>query len=54
MTTTGSVTLNASAQGKSSGVLYFDVPIGAPDLEYVCQSHGGMKGDIVTKAISAI
>ena len=54
VTTTGSVTLNASAQGKSSGVLYFDVPIGAPDLEYVCQSHGGMKGDIVTKAISAI
>jgi plastocyanin len=55
VTTGGTVTTGASAQGKQSGTLYWKVPAGiSGDYGYLCQSHGGMVGTITIKAISAI
>jgi hypothetical protein len=56
VTTTGTITTNASAQGKTSGTLYWDVPItAAPNgYRYICGSHAGMVGTITHKALSAI
>ena len=55
VTTGGTVTTGASAQGKQSGTLYWKVPAGiSGDYGYLCQSHGGMAGIITIKAISAI
>jgi hypothetical protein len=56
VTTSGTVTTNASAQGKTSGTLYWDVPITAASngYRYICGSHAGMVGTITHKALSAI
>ena len=55
VTTGGVVTTGASAQGKISGTLYWQVPanIGG-NYGYLCSNHGGMVGTIVVKSISAI
>ena len=55
VTTGGTVTTGASAQGKQSGTLYWKIPASiSGDYGYLCQSHGGMAGTITIKAISAI
>jgi plastocyanin len=55
VTTGGTVTTGASAQGKQSGTLYWKIPADiSGDYGYLCQSHGGMAGTITIKAISAI
>jgi plastocyanin len=55
VTTGGTVTTGASAQGKQSGTLYWKIPAGiSGTYGYLCQSHGGMVGSIEIKAISAI
>lgn len=42
----GTVTTGLSAQGKTSGVLYFDVPHDQATVYYICTSHGAMNGTI--------
>jgi plastocyanin len=55
VTTTGTVTTGASAQGKSSGTLYWKIPAGISGAYgYLCAAHGGMIGIITVKDISAI
>jgi len=55
VTTGGTVTTGASAQGKTSGTLYWKIPAGiSGDYGYLCSAHGGMAGIITVKAISAI
>lgn len=55
VTTTGTITTNASAQGKVSGTLYWNVPItSAATYRYICTSHGGMVGTITHKSLSSI
>jgi hypothetical protein len=48
VSTTGTVTTGASAQGKTTGTLYWKVPYGITgNYKYQCQSHGSMNGNIV-------
>ena len=55
VTTAGVVTTGASAQGMSSGTLYWKIPYGiSGTYGYLCGSHGGMNGTITVKDISAI
>jgi hypothetical protein len=55
VTTAGVVTTGSSAQGKTSGTLYWKIPAGiSGDYGYLCSNHGGMNGTITIKAISAI
>jgi len=55
VSTTGTVLSGASAQGQSSGTLYWKIPAGINGTYgYLCQSHGGMIGTITIKDISAI
>jgi len=55
ITTGGTVTTGASAQAKQSGTLYWKIPAGiSGTYGYLCQSHGGMVGNIEIKSISAI
>ena len=42
----GTVTTGVSAQGKTSGVLYFDVPHDQATVYYVCSSHSAMAGTL--------
>jgi plastocyanin len=53
---TGLTTTNASAQGKTSGTLYWNVPVTAASggYRYICGSHAGMTGTITHKSLSAI
>ncbi len=45
VTTNGTVSTGSSAQGKSSGTLYWNIPSGAGSVyRYQCTSHGGMNG----------
>ena len=45
--TDGTVTTGLNAQGKTSGVLYFDVPINqSGPIYYVCTAHSSMAGTI--------
>jgi len=55
-TTDGTVTTNASAQGKVTGTLYWNVPVTAASngYRYICGSHAGMNGTITHKSLSAI
>ena len=47
----GTVTTGASAQGKTSGTLYWKVPAAiSGDYEYQCQSHGAMNGVVTIEA----
>lgn len=49
--TDGTVTTDTSAQGKTSGVLYWKVPASiSGDYKYQCQSHGGMNGTVTIEA----
>jgi len=55
VTTTGTVTTGSSAQGKTSGTLYWKIPAGiSGTYGYLCQSHGTMIGTITIKDITAI
>ena len=55
VTTAGVVTTGASAQGKTSGTLYWKIPAGiSGTYGYLCSNHGGMAGIITIKDISAI
>jgi plastocyanin len=56
VTTSGTVTTNASAQSKTSGTLYWNVPVTAASggYRYICASHAGMVGTITHKSLSAI
>ena len=42
----GTVTTGLSAQGKTNGVLYWDVPHDSATIYYVCSSHGAMNGTL--------
>ena len=55
VTTAGVVTTGSSAQGKTSGTLYWKIPAGiSGTYGYLCSNHGGMNGTITIKDISAI
>jgi plastocyanin len=55
VSTGGTVLTGASAQAQTSGTLYWKIPAGiSGTYGYLCQSHGGMVGNIEIKAISAI
>jgi len=55
VTNAGVVTTGSSAQGKTSGTLYWKVPAGiSGTYGYLCSNHGGMAGSIEIKAISGI
>jgi hypothetical protein len=55
VTTSGTVTTGASAQGKTSGTLYWKVPTAiSGGYRYQCSSHGGMVGNISVKIFSGI
>jgi len=55
-TTAGTLTTDANAQGKTSGTLYWNVPVTAASggYRYICASHAGMVGTITHKSLSAI
>ncbi|MBJ33673.1 MAG: hypothetical protein CMC89_02990, partial [Flavobacteriaceae bacterium] len=53
--TTGAESTGTSAQGKTSGTLYWKVPANiSGNYQYRCSSHGAMQGTIVIKTMSAI
>ena len=55
VTTAGVVTTGASAQGKSSGTLYWKIPDSiSGGYRYQCQSHAGMVGNISIKNFGSI
>jgi len=55
VTTGGVVTTGASAQGKSSGTLYWKIPDSiSGNYRYQCQSHAGMVGTISIKNFGSI
>jgi plastocyanin len=55
VTTAGVVTTGASAQGKTSGTLYWKIPSSiSGNYRYQCSIHGGMVGIITIKDFSAI
>ena len=55
VTTGGTVSTGASAQGKTSGTLYWKIPAGiSGTYGYLCSNHGSMAGSITVKDISAI
>jgi plastocyanin len=55
VTSTGTVSTNSNAQGKSSGTLYWRIPEGSPGTYvYQCQSHSSMFGSITVKDLSNI
>ena len=55
VTTSGVVTTGASAQGKSSGTLYWKIPDSiSGNYRYQCQSHAGMVGTITIKNFGSI
>jgi len=55
-TTSGTLTTDANAQGKTTGTLYWNVPVTAASggYRYICASHAGMTGTITHKSLSAI
>ena len=55
VTTAGVVTTGSSAQGKSSGTLYWKIPDSiSGNYRYQCQSHAGMIGTITIKNFGSI
>lgn len=55
--TDGTVSTGAEAQGKTSGVLYWKIPISTaspPNYRYQCSVHGVMVGAITIKSFAAI
>ena len=55
VTTTGTVTTAASAQGKDSGTLYWKIPsVISGSYRYQCSLHGAMVGNITIKNFSSM
>jgi plastocyanin len=55
VSTGGTVLTGASAQGQTTGTLYWKVPASiSGTYGYLCSIHGGMNGTITVKNISAI
>ena len=55
VSTSGTITTGVSAQGKDSGILYWQIPIGTTgNYEYQCTLHGGMVGTIVIKDFATL
>ena len=55
VTTGGTVTTGSSAQGKTSGTLYWKIPDSiSGGYRYQCSSHGGMVGSILIKNFAGI
>ena len=57
VTTSGTITTNASAQSKTSGTLYWNVPVTAASggYRYICGNHpGSMVGTITHKSLNSI
>lgn len=55
VSTSGTKSTGASAQGKTTGTLYWRIPVGVSGTyHYQCQVHPGMVGNIVIKDITAI
>jgi plastocyanin len=55
VTNGGVVTTGSSAQGKTSGTLYWKIPASTTgNYQYICQNHGSMVGVITIKDITAI
>jgi plastocyanin len=55
VSTGGTVLTGASAQGQTTGTLYWKIPAGiSGTYGYLCGSHGGMNGTITVKDIAAI
>jgi plastocyanin len=55
VTTAGVVTTGSSAQGQTSGTLYWKIPASiSGNYRYICSIHSGMVGTITIKQISAI
>jgi plastocyanin len=54
--TDGTVSTDASAQGKTSGTLYWNIPISAASggYRYICSVHAGMVGTITHKSLNSI
>jgi hypothetical protein len=52
----GTISLNSSAQGKTSGTLYWLVPITSSEIDYryICSVHSVMTGSIFHKSLSEI
>jgi plastocyanin len=55
VSTTGTVSTGSSAQGKTSGTLYWKIPYSTTgNYRYQCQFHGGMVGIVTIKDMAAI
>jgi hypothetical protein len=56
VTTAGVVTTGSSAQGKTSGTLYWKIPaaLGGVNYAYQCSAHSPMVGTITIKGIASI
>jgi plastocyanin len=55
VSTTGTVSTGTSAQGQTSGTLYWQIPqASAGAFAYQCSIHGGMVGVITVKQISSL
>jgi plastocyanin len=55
VTTAGVVTTGSSAQGKTSGTLYWQVPASiSGTYGYLCSIHSGMAGLINVKSIASL
>jgi len=56
VTSSGTVSLNSFAQSKTSGTLYWNVPVTAASggYRYICGSHAGMTGTITHKSLNSI
>jgi plastocyanin len=54
--TDGTISLDSSAQNKTSGTLYWNVPVTAASggYRYICSVHSSMVGTITHKSLSAI
>jgi plastocyanin len=51
----GTVSTGSSAQGKTAGTLYWQIPAGTTgNYQYICSIHSGMVGVITIKSISAM
>ena len=55
VSTAGVVTTGSSAQGKTSGTLYWKIPSSiSGNYRYICQIHSGMVGVITIKDFAVI
>jgi len=51
----GNISTGSNAQGKTSGTLYWKIPVGTTGTyAYQCTVHSAMRGNIVVKDVSAI